>query len=157
MKKKTSLVRAKESANRTIGYVGTVSGGTSIISSYSVCHQLCMAIIAVLSIIGISVSGMPLLFLQQYNTLFWSIGVTLLIIGVYIYYQKGCISGKLLLTNTGLLVAGIPFKPLVSYQLLLWMLGGALVLSSIILWTYEKKNNKKSQPGQSPRVFFNLK
>lgn len=120
---------------RVVGYTGTVSGGASIISSYSLCHQICLGVIALLSLAGITVAGMPLMFLSKYQTLFWGIGIAMLgIMSIFYYFHKGCISGTLLSANAGFLIAGLPFPIVSPYQLLLWEVGGVIVVASIAVW-----------------------
>ena len=101
-----------------------LSAGTSILGSYQLCHSLCMSAIALLSIIGITVTGMPLLFLTKVAVPFWIAGVSLLVIMLMLWQYKILhFSSKLVLANAGLLVAGIPFESVASFQKLFWILG----------------------------------
>ena len=45
-------------------------GGLSFLGGYNICHNACLALIASLSFLGISVQGMPLFFLQGYAKIF---------------------------------------------------------------------------------------
>lgn len=140
---------------RILSYTGNISGGASIISSYTLCHQICLGLIALLSVIGISVAGMPLAFLSRYTFFFWGLGAAILgVTSILFYYHKynnknnnhkGCISGKLLVANGGFLIAGIPFAALINYQRILWILGGAVVASSIASWAVEKQHARHAR------------
>src|SRR3989338_3695526 len=97
----------KAAKERLIGATGTVSGAASILGSWQVCHSVCLGIISMLSMIGIVVVGMPLLFLTKLAIPFWTLAVILLAVALWMYFTKKCISRNLLLINSGLLVAGI--------------------------------------------------
>ena len=47
------------------------SGALSFLGGYQVCHNVCLGIIALLSLIGITIVGMPLLFLTKVAIPFW--------------------------------------------------------------------------------------
>lgn len=133
---------------KLISYAGTASGGASIVSAHNVCHYTCLGLIALLGFLGITVAGMPLMFLAKYNTLFWSMGTGFLLFALLIRMKYSlCISRKLLLGNAGLVIAGIPFVPLWSYaQFFIWVLGGGMVMVSIILWLKEKYTCEQVKP-----------
>lgn len=121
------------------------SSGTGIFSSilsflggYQVCHNVCLGIIAVLSIIGIAVTGMPLFFLTKVAIPFWIAAVILLTITLIFYFKKKCISRNLIIFNTGIIIAGIPFEQLQRYSLIFWIVGGMLILTSIIIYIKNK-------------------
>src|SRR3989344_1846903 len=77
-----------------------LSGSLSFLGGWQVCHNLCLGIIALLSIVGITVVGMPLLFLTQYAIYFWSVAVLLLIPTLIMYWKnRKCMSVKLILFN----------------------------------------------------------
>ena len=117
-----------------VGISGTLAGATSVLGSYQVCHNVCLGIILVLSIIGISVAGMPLMFLTKVAVPFWIAGAVLLattfLMTKYysMHFQK-----SLILANAGLLIAGAPFKQIQAYQTTLWVIGGLIIAVSIIL------------------------
>lgn len=105
------------------------SGLMGVFSSWAVCHNVCTAAIALLAIIGITVTGMPLLFLQSVAVPFWTAAVILLIALLVLKWRKmGCLSGKMLLLNSGLVVMGTPFGT--QFRQLFWLVGGALVLAA---------------------------
>lgn len=109
--------------------VSSLTGLSGAASSYNTCHSICLAAIAMLSVIGITVSGLPLMFLQAWAPYLWTVGLVFLLFTVYLYMNKKCISQKLLTANTGFLVIGFPF-----YQdILLWIIGAPIVASAL-LW-----------------------
>lgn len=58
-----------------LGIFGSMSSGLGIIGLHNVCHIVCEGLIAVLAIIGITIVGMPLAFLQDYSFLFGLMGL----------------------------------------------------------------------------------
>ncbi|MBI3032489.1 hypothetical protein HYY69_03370 [Candidatus Woesearchaeota archaeon] len=139
----------KNIKEKIIAKTGTVSGAASILASWQVCHNVCLVLVGLLSVIGITIVGMPLAFLTKYAVVIWSIALVLLLLTVYFYVAKKCISLKLILFNSGLLIAGIPFPSLQKFIKLFWLLGGAVILISIILFIKEKY--EKYNPQQSRR------
>ena len=137
MKPKT---RARE---KLVGAAGSLSGITSFFGSYQVCHNLCISTIVLLSLIGITVIGMPLLFLTKVAVPFWIAAVLILIITLLVYAKKRSVSGKLLVFNSGLIVAGVPFQQLQHFSLLFWSVGGALAALSLLLFLKDKIHRKK--------------
>lgn len=121
-----------------VGIAGSVSGITSILGSWQVCHNLCLGLIAFLSILGITVIGMPLIFLTKIALPFWIIATSLLLLTLFIYFKRRCISYKLILFNSGLIIAGTPFQSLHSFSPIFWIVGGTLVLFSISLFVKDK-------------------
>lgn len=121
-----------------VGMAGSATGATSILGSWQVCHNLCLGVITVLSVFGISVVGMPLMFLQKLALPFWIIAASLLVVVLFIYFRKGCISGKLIVFNSGLIIIGIPFKSLQFLSPVFWIVGGTLVIFSILLFVKDK-------------------
>lgn len=78
----------KELNNKLIGATNAVSGGVSVLGSYQVCHNICMGLIFLLSILGITVFGMPLLFLTKIAKPFWIAAVILLLIMILLKLTK---------------------------------------------------------------------
>ena len=136
---------ARRFKEKVIGLGGSLSGVTSFLGSYQVCHNLCMGAIALLSVIGIAVVGMPLLFLTKVAVPFWIAAVSLLLVTLFVYLKKRCLSGKLLVFNSGLVVAGVPFRELQHFSLLFWSVGGALVTLSLILFLKDKISQKRQR------------
>ena len=123
---------------KSVGFLGSFSGITSFLGSYQVCHNLCLGIVALLALVGITVIGMPLLFLTKVAFPFWIAALVLLIITLLIHFRKRCISNNLLLFNSGILIASIPFAPLQQFSLFFWIIGVILVAVSIIIYIMKK-------------------
>src|SRR3989338_9568996 len=121
----------KNMKEKIIEATGSVSGIASILGSWQVCHNICLGIIALLSIIGITVVGMPLLFLTKIAVPIWTVAVILLLVTIVIYMNKKCISKNLIILNSGLIIAGTPFQPLQKFSILFWTVGGILVLTGV--------------------------
>jgi len=76
MKKKTvKLAKAKGLKERFLSIISSASGLMGVFSSWTVCHNVCTAAIALLAVIGITVTGMPLLFLQGVAVPLWTVAV----------------------------------------------------------------------------------
>ena len=67
--------------------ISSFSGGFGIISAHNVCHNICLGLIAVLTLFGIAVTGMPLGFLQDYNLLFWNMAAVFLLVSLSLYFS----------------------------------------------------------------------
>ncbi len=119
----------------------SVAGAASILGSYQICHTVCIWIISVLAILGITVVGMPLIFFQKIAIPMWSIAAVLLIISYVIYLKMKCISGKLLIFNLGVVIAGVPF--IQQYTTYFWIVGGIVIAISILLYIKEKFTSRK--------------
>lgn len=111
------------------GFISSLTGLSGIASSYNTCHSICLAVVSLLSVIGIAVSGLPLMFLQTWAPYLWTVGLIFLLFSFYLFYSKKCISKKLLTANTGFIVIGFPF----AQSIFLWMLGVPIVVSAL-LW-----------------------
>ncbi|MEM3030852.1 MAG: hypothetical protein QXH27_03910 [Candidatus Micrarchaeia archaeon] len=124
------LIGAANSLSGSLGFVG---------SAHDVCHASCTAAIALLSVAGVSVSGMPLLFLQDYALLFWSMGVAFLAFSVWLA-RSGfhAPSPKLLTANAGILIAGVPFGFVDVVRPFLWILGGTMVTAAAAWFLHER-------------------
>ena len=132
----------KHIKEKIISATGSVSGAASVLGSWQVCHNVCLGIIALLSLVGITIVGMPLLFLTKLTVPFWIAAFTLLLVTTILYIKKKCISGKLILFNSGLIIAGTPFKQVQDFSLAFWIIGGALAVISICLFIKDKIKNK---------------
>lgn len=128
---------------RLVGATGSLSGAASILGSWNVCHNVCLGIITILSLIGITITGMPLLFLTKVAIPLWIVALILLGIVLYFYFKKHCISKNLIFINSGLIIAGTPFESVQQYQLYLWIIGGILVLTGITLFIIGRRKNGK--------------
>ena len=128
----------KNLKEKVIGATGSVSGAASILGSWQICHNICLGLIAALSLIGITIAGMPLLFLTKIAVPVWNIAILLLIITIVIYLKKPCISKNLIIINSGLIIAGIPFQSLQKFSVFFWAIGGILALAGISFFIKEK-------------------
>ena len=135
----------KNLKEKLIGATGSVSGAASILGSWQICHNICLGLIAALSLIGVTVVGMPLLFLTKIAVPVWSIAVLLLIITTLIYLKKPCISRNLIIINSGLIIAGIPFKSLQKFSVFFWTIGGILAVFGISFFIKEKMEKRKCE------------
>src|SRR3989344_3159151 len=122
---------AKNLRERAIGATGSVSGAASILGSWQVCHSVCLGIISALSLVGITVAGMPLLFLTKIALPAWTIALVLLIATVLIYLKKMCISRNLIIINSGLIVAGVPFQQVQQFSKYFLLTGGVIAAAGI--------------------------
>ncbi len=128
----------KKIKEKIIGATGSVSGIASIMGSWQVCHNICLGIVALLGILGITVVGMPLAFLTKVAIPLWSVAVALLIITILLYVKKKCISRNLIMLNSGLIIAGTPFQSLQKFQLYFWIVGGILASIAISLFIRDR-------------------
>ncbi len=135
------MKRRKDSKGKIAGIFGSISGIGSIISAHNICHTLCLVAVAVLSVFGIMASSDILMFLEDYNLLFWSMGMFFLALSLFLYTRfKGCISRKLILINIGLLTIGIPFFQ--GYNIILWVMGGIIIGGGIFWYAKDKIVNR---------------
>lgn len=128
----------KNIKERLIGATGSVSGAASILGSWQVCHNICLGIIALLAVLGITVIGMPLAFLTTLAVPLWTIAAVLLLVTIAFYIKKKCISKNLIMFNSGLIVAGIPFGPVQDFRMLFWIIGWILAVASIYIFVKSK-------------------
>ena len=136
---------AKNLKEKLIGATGSVSGAASILGSWQICHNVCLALIAALSLIGITIVGMPLLFLTKIAVPVWSIAVILLVITIIIYLKKPCISRNLIIINSGLVIAGIPFQPLQKFSVFFWTIGGIVALAGVSLFIKDRMQKRRKR------------
>ena len=102
-----------------------------------------MALISVLTILGFTVAGMPLLFLTKVAIPFWALALALLIMTIILKYGKNFVfSEKIILLNLGLIIAGTPFQEVEKFNYIFWIVGGSLVLLSFGWYIYDKINKK---------------
>ena len=128
---------------RVLGSANGVSAIASTIgSSWNVCHSICLAVISILAGIGIVITGMPLLFLFQYNLYLWGLGLVLLLFSLaMLAWKPNCMPKNLLLFNSGMIIAGVP-QNLLNIQPFSWIAGGGLALAAIELFLLKKYNKK---------------
>ncbi len=136
-------MKIREKAVGVIGGVSGISGAASVLGSWQVCHSVCLGLIALLSVVGITLTGMPLLFLTKIAVPLWLIAVALLGVVLCFYFRMHCISRNLILLNSGLIIAGIPFTKLQQYQQAFWAIGGSVALAGIALYVKSRVKKKK--------------
>ena len=73
---------------KLIGTSGGITGALSVLGSYQVCHNACLALISLLTVLGFTVAGMPLLFLTKVAIPFWIAAVSLLTITIILKYKR---------------------------------------------------------------------
>ena len=128
---------------KILGASGGITGALSFLGGYQVCHNACLALISLLTILGFTVAGMPLLFLIKLAVPFWALALALLATTLILKYGKNMqFSGKIILLNSGLIIAGIPFEQVQQFKYIFWIVGGSLVLFSIAWYIYEKVGKK---------------
>lgn len=139
------LKLSKGMEEKISGVASTSSGFLSFLGGYNVCHNICLALLAGLALIGISVEGMPLEFLQDYAIPLWLIAVAMLGVTMYLYQKHKCVSKNLLGANTGLIIAATPFRELEFMQLALWIVGFGLLGAAIINYISDKYLKKEEK------------
>ena len=128
---------------KVLGTTGSISGSLSFLGGYQVCHNVCLGLISILTLLGFTITGMPLLFLTRVAIPFWAIALALLILTIILKFGKNMeFSGKIILLNSGLIIAGIPFQQLQRFNYIFWITGGIFVVSSIGWYVYEKVGKK---------------
>ena len=124
---------------KILGTSGGVTGSLSVLGSYQVCHNACLALVAFLTFLGFTVAGMPLLFLTKVAIPFWIAAVLFLSIMIILKYKKIIhISDKVILLNSGLIIAGVPFQQVQQFNYIFWIIGGILAIFSIGWYIYDK-------------------
>ena len=128
---------------KIIGTSGSVTGALSVLGSYQVCHNACLALISLLTVLGFTIAGMPLLFLTKVTIPFWITAFLLLIVTLFLKYKRIMnLSSKALLSNSGLIIAGIPFQQVQKFNYMFWIAGGTFIVFSIGWYIYEKVEEK---------------
>ena len=141
--------KPKNIKEKIIGSAGSISGAASILGSWQVCHSICLGLIALLSIVGITITGMPLLFLTKVAVPLWSIAVLLLIAVIIMYKTRKCISKNLIIFNSGLVIAGTPFQSLKQFSIIFWTAGGLIALSGILMFFKDRRKSKRCEHGKN--------
>lgn len=128
---------------KLLGLSGGVTGTLSFLGGYQVCHNACLALISLLTILGFAVSGMPLLFLTKVAVPFWVVAVSILGITFFLKYKRIMnFSSKILLVNSGLIIAGVPFQQVQKLNYVFWIIGGIVAILGIGWYIYEKMEKK---------------
>lgn len=130
---------------RMVGITGSLSGVTSVLGSWQVCHTICLGLVGALGLIGITISGMPLFFLTTIAVPVWSMAAFLLAITVYLHVRKKCLPRSLLLFNSGILIAGIPFASLSQSRPVFWIVGGLIAAGGVALFIRQKITKNRTE------------
>lgn len=140
---------AVQDSSKAVEKVGSATGFLSLLGSYTICHNLCMAAVAVLAVVGITFSGLPFLFLLDYAVYFWGMAVLALAVALFLYFKMGHKQQTtLLLVNAGFVIAGIPFGFLRAYELVFQVVGGLIVAYAVgrfVVERFRKKRNGKKR------------
>ncbi len=135
------LLRIKE---KLISSTSSISGLSGIFSSYNACHSVCTLAISLLSVVGITVAGMPLLFLQKVALPIWIFAVVLFAATLLLYYKnRHCMSKNMLIANFGLLTIGTPFVQDTGFKPYFWVVGGAIAAVAIVMSVKNKLSKGK--------------
>ncbi|MEK6933159.1 MAG: hypothetical protein AABW56_05210 [Nanoarchaeota archaeon] len=116
-----------------LNYFSSFTGASGVFSSYQVCHSICLGVIALLSLIGITLIGFPFLFLQKLALPLWSIALVLFSISIIIYLKHKHISKNLLIFNLGAIIVGIPFESLAFLRNYFLVIGFSIIIFSLYL------------------------
>mgnify|MGYP001614207108 CR=1 FL=1 len=117
-----------------VSYFSSLSGASGIFSSYQVCHSICLGTIALLSLIGITLTGLPFLFLQALALPLWTIALILFVISLILYIKHKHQNMKnLLVFNFGAIIVGIPFENLVFLRTYFLVIGFSIIIFSLYL------------------------
>ena len=133
----------KNFKEKLIGATGSISGAASVLGSWQICHNVCLGLIALLSVVGITITGMPLLFLTTIAVPMWTAAVVLLLITLFFYFKMHCISSRLIMLNAGLIIAGVPFQAVQKYNIYFWLVGGAISVTAIALFITDKIEQRR--------------
>lgn len=117
-----------------LNYFSSFTGFSGIFSSYQVCHSICLGTIALLSLIGITLTGLPFLFLQTLALPLWTIALILFAVSLILYIKHKHQNMKnLLVFNFGAIIAGIPFENLVFLRTYFLIIGFSIIIFSLYL------------------------
>src|SRR3989338_1245441 len=129
-----------------IGGANALSGGLGILSSYNLCHNVCLGAIAFVGAFGLTVDGMPLAFLSEYNIYFWGAAASFLAVSLVLHAtKKACFSQKTVLFNAGIVISGIPFGEVAAVRPLLWIVGGIMAFWAISMFVKEKWDERSGK------------
>src|SRR3989344_4281051 len=127
-------IKETHKKEKYVSYVSTVSGASGIFSSYQVCHSICLGFIALLSLIGITLTGLPFLFLQELALPLWTIALILFAISLILYIKHKHQNMKnLLVFNSGAIIVGIPFENLSFLRTYFLLIGFSAIIFSLYL------------------------
>jgi hypothetical protein len=137
MKKKE--IRTREGSAEACCKISSTSGFLSILGGWQICHNICLGLLAILSSIGIVLSGMPLLFLNQYAVYIWSFALAMFLVSIAFYAKFRMPEKHLLAFNLAMLTAGVPFGEVQDSIQLFWAIGIAILLYAVFLYRTKKR------------------
>ena len=146
-------IKAQVLKSRLFGGGGTASGVLGGIGSiHNVCHSLCVTVVSILAIFGITTSILPLMFLQTYQMYFWVGALVFTVASFYFYLQQKrrvARDRNLLFINFGLLIfglpavalaeAGLPLAFLADYMDFFRFVGVTLTVGGLFLLLFGKR------------------
>lgn len=128
---------------RLFGSGGTTSSVFGAIGSvHNVCHSLCVTVVSMLAIFGITTQILPLMFLQTYQLYFWLGALVFTGASFYFYLKQRhprTFDRNLLFINVGLLTFGMPFKQFSDYMDFFRFIGGSLAIIGVFLLLFGKR------------------
>lgn len=129
--------------DKYFSYLSSFTGASGVFSSYQVCHSICLGVIALLSLIGITLIGFPLLFLQKWALPLWGAALLLFGISIILYLKYKHISKNLLIFNFGAIIIGIPFEKLAFLRNYFLAIGFSIIIFSLYLIIKKRMGIKK--------------
>ncbi len=129
--------------NKALEGGGAVAGTFGSIGSIpNLCHALCLSVISFISLFGITISILPLMFFQTYRLYFWLTAFLLAGISFYLFFKKKNYTAShrnFLLINTGLIIFSMPFSFVADYMDFFRFVGVILVFIGLFLFFFEKR------------------
>ena len=136
-------IKAQVLKSRLFGGGGTASGVLGGIGSiHNVCHSLCVTVVSILAIFGITTSILPLMFLQTYQMYFWLGALAFTSASLYFYLKQRhpvTRDRNLLLINFGLLLFGLPFTQVADYVDFFRFIGISISIMGVLLFIFSKR------------------
>ncbi len=124
---------------------GTASGIIGSVGSLSnVCHSLCMSIVSLFAVLGITLNILPLMFIQTYRLYFWLVAFVFTALAVYFFIKQKKYFARdrnFIILNTGLLIFALPFYFLADYMDFFRFVGGVIAIIGLLSFFFRKKVN----------------
>lgn len=130
---KNALTEGGASISGLLGGIG---------SWYTLCLSLCMSIVSFFALFGITLTILPLMFLQTYQLYFWLTAFVFTAASFYFYKKQKrhlTIDRDLLVINAGLLLFGLPFQQLTDYRDFFRFIGVSLILGGLFFFFFARK------------------
>ncbi|MEK7516780.1 MAG: hypothetical protein AAB562_04260 [Patescibacteria group bacterium] len=129
---------------RALSRGSKISGCASVLGSWQICHNLCSSLVAALTTLGFAIQGMPLLFLNRWQTPLWMVALALFgaLILLRFVMRMRFITRRSMLGNVGLILAGLPFDaPWISSARTI----GIAVAIVALLWYLKERIVKREE------------